>query len=40
MTFVVNHEGTVYEKDLGKTTDAAALGMRRYNPDAGWKKSD
>lgn len=40
MTFVVNHDGTVYEKDLGKNTEAVALGMRRYNPDAGWKKSD
>ena len=40
MTFVVNHEGTVYEKNLGKNTDTVALGMRRFNPDAGWKKSD
>lgn len=40
MTFVVNHEGTVFEKNLGKNTEAVALGMRRYNPDAGWKKSD
>jgi len=25
---------------LGKNTDTVALGMRRFNPDAGWKKSD
>jgi len=40
MTFVVNHDGTVYEKNLGKNTESVASGMRRYNPDAGWKKSD
>lgn len=39
MTFLVNHAGVVYEKDLGKTTEADALGMRRFNPDPGWKKA-
>jgi len=38
MTFLVSHEGQVYEKDLGKTTEAEALGMRRFNPDPGWNK--
>ena len=39
MTFLVNHDGVVYQKDLGKTTEADALGMRRFNPDPGWNES-
>lgn len=38
MTFLVNHDGVVYQKDLGKATEDDALGMRRFNPDPGWKK--
>jgi hypothetical protein len=36
MTFVVNHDGMVWEKDLGPGTDAAARNMNLYNPDASW----
>ncbi|PWT82065.1 MAG: DUF2950 domain-containing protein [Blastocatellia bacterium] len=36
MTFVVNQDGIVYEKDLGNQTGTAAAGMTRYNPDASW----
>ena len=36
MTFVVNHDGRVWEKDLGTTTDADARAMTLYNPDASW----
>lgn len=36
-TFVVNHRGMVYEKDLGSTTTAAARQMTRFNPDKTWK---
>ncbi|MDM0015368.1 DUF2950 domain-containing protein [Variovorax sp. J22P168] len=39
MTFIVNHQGVVYEKDLGPGTDAAARAMRRFDPDAGWRKA-
>jgi hypothetical protein len=39
MTFLVNHDGVVYQKNLGKTTEADALGMRRFNPDPSWKKA-
>jgi hypothetical protein len=38
MTFLVNHDGVVYQKNLGKATEADALGMRRFNPDSSWKK--
>jgi len=40
MTFICNHRGVVYEKNLGKDTVAIAERMTRYNPDASWKKSD
>ena len=35
-TFIVNHQGKVYQKDLGPRTAAIAAGMRAYNPDATW----
>ena len=38
MTFVTNHDGFVYEKDLGPGTDAAARTMTAYNPDASWRQ--
>lgn len=39
MTFIVNHDGTVYEKDLGKATPTEAAKMTRFNPDKTWAKS-
>ena len=36
MTFIVNHEGVVREKDLGPETDTAARHMKLYDPDASW----
>ena len=36
MTFVVNQDGTVWEKDLGPATDADAKAMTVYNPDSAW----
>jgi hypothetical protein len=38
MTFMVNHEGVVYEKNLGKNTAKAAAAMASFNPDPTWKK--
>ncbi|MEF8767617.1 MAG: DUF2950 domain-containing protein [Candidatus Accumulibacter phosphatis] len=40
MTFIVNHDGTVFQKNLGKTTETAALRMSRFNPDKSWKKAE
>lgn len=37
MTFIVNQEGVVHEKDLGAETDAAGRAMRLYDPDASWR---
>ena len=38
MTFIVNHRGKVYEKDLGKNTEKTAQAMKRFNPDSTWKR--
>jgi hypothetical protein len=38
MTFIVNYDGVVYQKDLGKNTEKAALAMKLFNPDSTWKK--
>jgi hypothetical protein len=40
MTFIVNHNGSVYEKDLGQRTAQVASGMTAFNPDNTWKKVD
>ena len=37
MTFIVNQDGVVREKDLGAKTHTAVAGMARYNPDASWR---
>ena len=40
MTFIVNHDGVVYEKDLGKNTANIAHKMTGFDPDKSWKKAD
>lgn len=36
MTFLINHNGVVFERDLGTDTDAVALAMTAFDPDADW----
>jgi hypothetical protein len=36
MTFLVNQQGTVFQKDLGRNTAAIAQAMTRYDPDTSW----
>jgi hypothetical protein len=38
MTFIVNHAGTVYQKDLGEDTAARVKSMTSFDPDKSWKK--
>ena len=38
MTFIVNQDGVVYEKDLGPDTAKEAARIRLFNPDKTWKK--
>ena len=40
MTFIVNQQGRVYEKDLGATTAKVASKMTAYDPDSSWQLSD
>jgi Protein of unknown function (DUF2950) len=39
-TFIVNHDGVVFEKDLGQDTAAVAPRISAYNPDSTWKQVD
>jgi hypothetical protein len=39
MTFICNHDGVVFERNLGKDTVATASAMTVYNPGALWEKS-
>ena len=36
MTFIVNRDGVVYQKDLGPQTADVATGMSSYSPDKTW----
>jgi hypothetical protein len=40
MTFIVNRDGIVYQKDLGKETESLGKAMKEYNPDASWRKAE
>jgi hypothetical protein len=36
MTFIVNQDGVVYQKDLGKSTKKAAHALKAFDPDQTW----
>lgn len=36
MTFMINHEGVIYEKDLGDNTAVEAAKIDVFNPDSSW----
>ena len=40
MTFMVSHDGIVYQKDLGPDTAARAAAITRFDPDSTWEKVD
>jgi hypothetical protein len=40
MTFMVSHDGVLYEKDLGPDTAARAAAMTRFDPDSSWQKAE
>ena len=40
MTFIVNQDGVVYQKDLGEKTEVLGKSMRDYNPDSSWSKAE
>jgi hypothetical protein len=39
-TFIINHEGVLYGKDLGMNTAVLAHQMTRFNPDKSWHRFD
>lgn len=38
MSFMISHDGQLYEKDLGEDSGAIALAMTRFDPDGTWHK--
>jgi hypothetical protein len=40
MTFIVNQDGQVYQKDLGKKTGGVASAMKAYDPNPSWQKAE
>jgi len=40
MTFLVNHDGVVYQKDLGVDTEKIASAMEKFDPDKSWARCE
>ena len=40
MTFMVNQQGVIYEKDLGKSTASLAAEISKFDPDKSWDETD
>jgi hypothetical protein len=40
MTFIVNQDGVVFEKDLGPNTAAVAAAIKSFNPDSTWQRAE
>jgi len=38
VTFIVASDGVVYQKDLGKKTEAVGIAMKEFSPDSTWQK--
>lgn len=39
VTFIVNHDGVVYQKDLGENTAQEAAKITGYDPNETWEKT-
>jgi hypothetical protein len=39
-SFLVNHDGVIYENDLGQKTKIIAAAIKTFNPETGWKKPE
>ncbi|MGB8494318.1 MAG: DUF2950 domain-containing protein [Candidatus Acidiferrum sp.] len=40
MTFIVNQDGVVYQKDLGSKTEVLGKAMKEYNLNSSWEKAE
>jgi hypothetical protein len=38
MTFIINQDGVLFQKDLGKTTNETATAMSEFDPGDGWSE--
>ena len=38
MTFLVNHDGVVFQKDLGPDTAKQVAEMQTFDPDQTWER--
>ena len=38
MSFIINQEGVIYEKDLSENTATVAAAMTTFDPDDTWRK--
>jgi hypothetical protein len=36
MSFMINQDGEVFEKDMGKESDRVAKAMKTFDPDSSW----
>jgi hypothetical protein len=40
MTFILGHDGSLYQQDLGPQTEDAAASIKQYNPTDGWAQAE
>ena len=40
MTFMVNQQGVLYEKDLGQDTASLTAAITKFDPDKSWNETD
>jgi hypothetical protein len=40
MTFIVDDDGTVYQRDLGPNTSEATKSMTQFDADSSWQKAE
>lgn len=36
MSFIVNQDGVIYQRDLGENTEAESRAITAFDPDDGW----
>jgi hypothetical protein len=39
MTFLINQDGVLLQKDLGKNTAETAAAMSEFDPDTSWSRA-
>ena len=39
-TFMISHDGVIFEEDLGENSEAMAKAMKSFDPDSAWKETE